>query len=280
MNALDSMVDGMTAMEWRANMRWHRIKIDEVVSKDVIIYDDHRTLLDVLYYARIKKVLQQTPNLVYFDRHDDAAKVIKEDLEKLDKIEISWDQYREFYDFVEFDLSYNDDNWLYAGMYCNLIKNAVLVNGVEKDNISELNAAFKERGHHLYEINNHFLQRLSIGKRVWKIKKSDDNAIRSIFDKNWRQEDNTEIGVPMVLDFDLDCFTKEDANGHLKACSRSNFRKNYKDVYCMGSFMRELMRRASFITICREPKHCGGYKESNKILQYLDECFFNGQLNA
>ncbi len=278
MISIDSMVDGMTAMEWRANMRWHRIKIDNAVYKDVIIYDDHRSILDVLCYARIKGVLEQAPNLVYFDRHDDATKVHKDNLEILDKIPS--DQYREFHNFVEFDLSYNDDNWLYAGMYRNLIKNAVLVNGVEKDNIPELNKAFKNLGHHLYEINNHYLQRLSVGKRVWKIKKSDDNAIRSIFDKNLRQEDNAEIGVPMVLDFDLDCFTREDANGHLKACSRSNFRKNYKDAYCMGAFMRELMRRASFITICREPKHCGGYSESNKILQYLDEFFFDGQLKA
>lgn len=45
-------------------------------------------------------------------------------------------------------------------------------------------------------------------------------------------------------------------------------------------FMREIISRCQFITICREPGCCGGIGESNKILEYLDQYLFEGNLGT
>lgn len=49
---------------------------------------------------------------------------------------------------------------------------------------------------------------------------------------------------------------------------------------CLSTQLNRLISRSQFITICREPKCCGGPGESNKILGYLDKYFFNGSLRT
>ena len=45
-----------------------------VESCDLLLYEDHRTLLNVLYHARRSERLARQPLLVYFDHHDDATR--------------------------------------------------------------------------------------------------------------------------------------------------------------------------------------------------------------
>ena len=84
---------------------------------------------------------------------------------------------------------------------------------------------------------------------------------------------------PFVLDFDLDCFTTE-CREKTYAWPEDIFRKEYIESYNVRFFMENLLDRASFITICREPDCCGGIGEANKILNYLDRYFFDGALST
>ena len=52
---------------------------------DVVLYDDHRCILNVLYYLKKEKLTDQTPNVITFDYHDDALKPSPEQIEKIKK---------------------------------------------------------------------------------------------------------------------------------------------------------------------------------------------------
>lgn len=42
--------------------------------KNFVIYDDHRTLLNVIFEAHKSCCFTKIPNLIFFDFHDDACK--------------------------------------------------------------------------------------------------------------------------------------------------------------------------------------------------------------
>lgn len=86
----------MYELAHRANINVYTIEIDGI-QKYVVLYEDHRTILNVLYFARMKGVLQDVPNLVYFDWHDDARMdLTKEELDKCKPLEFSMDEYEKF----------------------------------------------------------------------------------------------------------------------------------------------------------------------------------------
>lgn len=51
----------------RANINHYTIFTDYGVEKDVLIYDDHRTLLNILFEIQKNKWIDGIPNLFYFD---------------------------------------------------------------------------------------------------------------------------------------------------------------------------------------------------------------------
>jgi hypothetical protein len=59
-----------------------------------------------------------------------------------------------------------------------------------------------------------------------------------------------------------------------------SFRRNIFDSLDAISLVQELKTNASIITIAREPDYCGSIGNSNKILQMVDNYFFDGALGA
>lgn len=252
--------------------------------KYIIVYDDHRTLLNVLFEARRLGELQETPNLIYFDYHDDACHVPPKSklLEQVGIKSISDATPKQFWSFVEFDLGVLDDDWLLAGMELNLIKDAVVIGQEENSNIEDLNGIYtSEDGvehkaysipHLSYSIGNRGCLGDSIEKEPYY------RNVRDImqyhggkFDPNMKQS--------FVLDFDLDCFTTN-CREKVYAWPEEIFRNEFYENFAVRGFMNDLFERTSFITICREPGCCGGIGEANKILHYLDRYFFDGALNT
>lgn len=271
----------MKDLKKRANIDVYEVEIVEGVKKYVIIYEDHRTLLNVLFYARMKGVLTQSPNLIYFDYHDDARVFL--DQQKLDANmprTFLQDEFEQFWNFVEFSLAFDDNDWVFTGMHYDLIKKAVCVGVEEYDSTKALNKHFAGTNHYLclsrhldYELGDHgcFQGRTSLND-------GEDKMIRDIFKLNLPTEQNPEIDTPFVLDFDLDCFS-----GAIDDTRMAWPEKVFCKRYCgtgAAEFLRDLMCRASFITICRESRYCGGIGEANKILYYLDKYFFYAQLHA
>lgn len=255
--------------------------------KTIVLYDDHRTVLTVIFEALRMKMLSQTPNIIYFDWHDDGCEPdcnIDELWKKWKVDKIQDVDPRDFWSFVEFDLSHQDDDWLLAGMKLGLINDAVVVGAHKEYNISSMNGKYSSKKgiHKVYSIAHldyEISSRGCLGDCL--IKEPYYRDVRSIFGYNVSQcndcfEPNTP---PFVLDFDLDCFTTQ-CEEKTYAWPEMIFRQKYADNYKTQGFMIELIERAQIITICREAKCCGGLGESNKILYYLDKYFFEGKLGT
>lgn len=259
--------------------------------KYIVVYDDHRSILNVLFEAKKLGLFNTTPNLIFFDRHDDACNpniCLKDLYKKWGVKKIEEVSSRDFWSFVEFDLNGEDDDWLLAGMEFNLINDAVVIGQYENDNIQSMNHRYESSDsivHELYAIPH---LNWSLGNRGCLgdsfIKHPYYKNVRSIFEYNQPpygdyDKYSKEVTKPFVLDFDLDCFTTE-CEDKIFAWPEAIFRDKFDENNYVRYFMQKLIDRSSIITICREPGCCGGLGESNKILAYLDYYFFEGCLNT
>ena len=267
------------------------IEVYSFHDKYIILYDDHRSILNVIFEAKRLGLFGAAPNIIFFDRHDDACNPnlnVGELLGKwgVDKIEEVTSQY--FWSFVEFDLSGVDDDWLLAGMELGLINHAVVIGQNENHNIRDMNNMFESSDgihHELFDISHldwSIGSRGCLGDNV--IKEEYYENVRNIFEYNQPpygdyDKFSKEVTNPFVLDFDLDCFTTE-CEDNVYAWPEAIFREKYFENKNVYHFMRRLIERSTFITICREPTCCGGLGESNKILGYLDRYFFEGCLDT
>lgn len=249
--------------------------------KDLILYDDHRTLLNVLFEYRRKS--KNTPNLIYFDQHDDAvvpwALTIQERQSIFEGKRIEDISEREFWAYSEFDLSILDDDWLTTAMDFNLIKDAVCIGVIKDNNVAAINQRYvnQEPSHELFTMGHLDWEVGNRGKLGDTFIENEENLyLRKLFQYN---ADDEYCETEFILDFDLDCFAT-DCMDKVIAWPREIFFNKYVKNNDAYELMKSLIRRASLITICREPECCGGLGESNKILSYLDDYFFEGSLHT
>lgn len=267
------------------------IEVYSFHDKYIILYDDHRSILNVLFETKKLGLFSTTPNIIFFDKHDDACnpQINAKDLfEKWGVERIEDVSSRDFWSFVEFDLSGLDDDWLLAGMELGLINHAVVIGQTENSNMRDLNNLFESSDGEVHELFDIYHLNYSLGSRGCLgdnvIKEPYYENVRNIFKYNqppYERYDkfSKEMTNPIVLDFDLDCFTTECEN-NVFAWPEAIFREKYYDNGEVRHFMHKLINRSTIITICREPACCGGLGESNKILGYLDHYFFDGCLDT
>ena len=96
----------------------------------IVIYDDHRWLLNVLY--AMQKYNYEIPNLIFFDAHDDYGNVNLNGADLLKKMEVNkWDEVdeRKFLDFVEFEADPDDGNWLRIACELDIVNDVALIGG-------------------------------------------------------------------------------------------------------------------------------------------------------
>lgn len=279
-------ITSICGLSFHANM-----KVFSFGNKHIVLYDDHRSILNVLFEAKKTGLFNTTPNIIFFDSHDDACnpEIRSGDLfEKWGVDRIGDVSSKEFWSFVEFDLSGLDDDWLLAGMELDLINHAVVIGQHENNNIQSMNNRYESTDGKVHELFDIPHLNWSIGSRGCL----GDNVIKQPFYKNVRNifeynqppfgsydKFSTEVTKPFVLDFDLDCFTTE-CEDNTFAWPEAIFRDKYVDNDDVKCFMQRIIERSSIITICREPDCCGGLGESNKLLWYLDKYFFNGCLQT
>jgi len=257
----------------------------------IILYDDHRTILDVLYYAIQEGYFDgQTPNVVSFDYHDDSVKLsskVKQRANTIRKRCAAKRQDKLIWQFVEFELSSLDDDWVRAGMELGLIKNyigfghhCIFTDAGNIDNGFEHYTTLDKEVHRLYS-NGHldFVlgDRGVIGDDCYEWQQK-HNDIKDDLQYHSGHFDRGEIR-PFILDIDLDCFSTE-CEEHTMAWPEAIFVERYVENVKVSSFMHYLLDRASFITICREPGYCGGVGEANRILEILDCYWLGGTLKT
>lgn len=254
---------------------------------DIIIYDDHRCILTVLFEAKKLGLIDAYTNLITFDLHDDARPLMPETVEALKElmtIDLDKISSRDFKSFVEFDVSEYDDDWVKVGMELGLINNVINIGCEENFNISDWknNLYWGNDGNeHSGFVLGHLKDALNRhGGQIADSAIHTNDRIRKIL--------NYDAGTPypsindntnFVLDFDLDCFTTSCMEKRF-AWPEGIFIKEYGRDSIANYFMKQLIRKSKFITICREPSYCGGIGEANKILSYLDKYLFDGCLGT
>lgn len=250
--------------------------------KDILIYDDHRTILDVIFEAhKINYFDGVIPNIITFDYHEDCCPVLpKTDLlRKIGVVDLKQASSRQFWSFVNFDLSKVDDDWISAAQKLNLAKDVVII-GNEANNNVDNNKPISEDNqteYHIYSIPH---LSFSLGNRGCL----GDSFITEPYYEDIRdclgyKDGSFNPTHPFILDFDLDCFSTI-CREHIMAWPEQLFVEEFIDNNCVYTFVKQMIQKAAFITICREPGCCGGNGESFKILRYLDKYFFNNSLKT
>lgn len=270
---------------FRSNINHYTISSNYGEDKDVLLYDDHRTLLNILFEIQKNKWIEVIPNLFYFDQHDDS--VVPRGLSIEDRLKEFGDRKiididsHEFWSYTEFDLSILDDDWLTAAFDFNLIKDAVCIGVQKDDNVHHTNERYKsaEIKHRLLTMEHLGWEIGSRGQLGDSFKQDEDSLyLRSLFHFNVN-EPNKVDKTPFILDFDLDCFATDYLDRTI-AWPETIFYERYIGDFNVHNLMNRLISNTSLITICREPSCCGGLGESNRILSYLDRHFFNGGLHT
>lgn len=242
----------------------HRANINTIYfkGKKVVIYEDHRYILNVLKFYKINSKWKFPIDVIYFDFHDDCYKndsiLTGKQIKKVKKF-----KFEKFYNHVEFEHSTQDDDWLISGFEYGLIRHGINILGQEINHINELNGLYMDSF-----CNNH-------------------KVISIPFDSNKRIRKNIDIYNQVIqnnflLDFDLDFMTQL-INGKNIAYNNdelySLFNQELTDGNVLKEATKELIERAKIITICMESKFCGGFNASNRLLQFLNENFFDNSLN-
>lgn len=255
--------------------------------KPIIIYNDHRTILNVLYslykleYLNIKDPV----NIISFDLHDDSFDSFKKseifdilNVKRFDDINI-----KDFFGFIEFDISVIDNDWVKVGMELNMIKDYLNIGALYSSNLNKKYIDESGIKHDLIGIR-HLDFELS-NKANGLLVDESNNKIKNIF--NFNGNNFIEPKNKYILDFDLDCFTVQnktteigDIDGVTIPWNERTFQAMYKGFYddYIMNFMESLILNSEIVTICMEPFHCCSHLDSAILLSYLDKYLFEGKL--
>ncbi len=254
-------------------------------NKLIVIYDDHRWLLNVLFKFYKDNGGVAKYNIVTFDAHDDAAdcelsSVLLDSIGVGSLIEATE---RQFGTFVDFDVRNDDGNWLSVACELDLIKdsctigNRCIYNNIENRH----NKYVSESGklHRMFELSDDIEAEIGSRGKLGDLAKSEEyKEIREFFDCSHAKSIGCKM-PPFILDFDLDFFTIS-LDDELIAWPYKIWQKKFGCSSKSKCFIDALINKAEIITICREPDFCGSIGESNKILEMLDIYFFNRRLEC
>ncbi|MBS1559342.1 MAG: hypothetical protein JST69_11525 [Bacteroidetes bacterium] len=224
----------------------------------MVIYEDHRYLLNALFFARQKfgDFPLEGLSLICFDRHSDGNNIeLSRSIRSMRNRILHGQEItqKKSWEFVEFSLSPNDDDWLKAGMELGLINHVVCIGNTED--------VIFDRPEDVY------IDHLDVHHKIYSF---DDFSV--LLDNN-AQQNIRELcsSSKVILDFDLDCFVyAEDNHRPFKEEDFSNQ---------LRRFIRDVIDEAEFVSIARESEYCGGFSKSNEILELLDRLFFEGRLS-
>lgn len=245
------------------------------IKKPIVLYNDHRCLLNVLYEA--KQEFGGVHDVFYFDYHDDANDLTTDERKGVIYLGANY-LLRDLWDFVEFVSASDDGSWLKAGLELNLINNAIVFGAEEHSNIQtvgpKLYRDMQSRPHLIDCIKDvgDWTERYYCYDRVSGYQK--------------KQVDLINHSSKFVLDFDLDCFSSGIrcvagglGIGSTIAVPEVLFKK-FVNKTSVKKLLDYLISKANVITICMEPGCCGGFGESYRILYLLDRYLFGGAIGT
>lgn len=271
----------MEALDQRSNIRTYQFERPLGGSTvPLVLFEDHRYSLVSLWHALEQGLIKpdNPPDLVRFDRHDDA-KTPKCGTECLKKIRSERPPLRDLMDFVEWELSTMDDDWVISAMELGLIRHVVTF-GAE---ITSLPKHCHEHvdhtgfAHQSWNMGHLWHQMESFGPLKDRARTREFQELWDIL--RWDGFDiiqnrlSQETPHPIVFDIDLDCFTGkffENMQAWPKRILRSYLRRNE-----IIRFINAQLNRSLFVNVSIESACCGGMREAMKVLRVVDETWFS-----
>lgn len=268
-------------ISYRSNIIYKR-----VADSEVVIYEDHRTIINVLFHLKDKRKIQEPLDIIMFDNHDDFRSPRKTTIGKLMTF-LDNPSKEELNQIVEFDLNHLDDDWVKTGMELGLIDNVFLFNSDESSIDSREEYETQRFGKkYLYNLGD-----------VWSALgyhgilndpiKSENKIFCDAFGwdfKNgkYRLKENRK---KFVFDIDLDCFSTRILDKTIALPEEIIIPKltefSNPSHHCYQSsqkFMKDLIRHSEIATICFENGFCGGIRQAYKIFNMVDEVLFDNKL--
>lgn len=281
MNSKDLYITLNKELYGRANVMTRQT----VDGQMVVIYDDHRWLLNVLYIAN-KHI--ERPNLITFDAHDDAAQCAKKSelLKQIGVEDLKKATAKQFGAFVDYNQREDDGGWLCTAMELNLIDKVVNIGNRYCINIEQMNGKYvSEDGieHSVFELSQDLGYELGDrGKLGDSYREEECRELRELFGIGsfYNSIFRLDIIEPYILDFDLDFFTLSCDDEHSHGWTERVLNRHFPVNSKQDRFLRLLISNAHIITICREPNYCGSIGDSNRILSLLDRYYFEGQFGT
>jgi len=257
----------LSELNHRANMRVKRIR-----DKQVVIYEDHRCILNVLYHAVESKQMEAPIALFRFDKHYDDLTPTPEARAQLKAFNVQLPSMEKFWSFTEFQLKHDDDDWLRAAYDLGWVSNNLLFQVEQGDYISKPHVSPDQITHHTINLGD--IQDLFAAK-------SEVQQHHLLQVCGWNGQTFIPEYQAFILDIDLDAFT-DLIGDDIKAINEATFDawlsiKNSNGI-SIHAFLLEIFERSLFTTICMESLYCGGMSEAFQILQLLDEYLFDRQL--
>lgn len=273
----------------------HRAHLQErkVYGKPLILYEDHRALTYVLWHANRTGLLSAPPLLVMFDRHDDCKAPSPRALQRAAELRQSGTE-RAVHEFVEWDLSPLDDDWVRASFELGILSHVILIGAEHHSNTEARRTTFTDSGGsehivwrigHLWDALDHrgdlsdFARHAEL-QELWRALEWPPRGYRE------EPPDQTTSDTPIVLDFDLDCFSGTIGDHHMAwppelihACFNRRPRGGLQGSSAL-EFLEHIESRVKLRTIARESQCCGGTRESQGILETLDAVLWHGELFA
>lgn len=277
MNARELYYDLHKTLYGRANVMIRKTENNQII----VLYDDHRWVLNVLF--QLNK-LDVHLDMIYFDAHDDAAECLKKSelLERIGVSEIREATDKQFSAFVEYDQRVDDGGWLTTAMELNLLGDVVNIGNRHSVNIQQMNGKYtSEDGivHNVFELSDNLEYELGCRGKLGDTCREDEcRKLRDMFgiEHYLSEYALVKIPKPYILDFDLDFFTMSFNDESTHGWTHKVLEKRFPYNSRQDIFVRDLIRNAQVITICREPDYCGSLGDSNQILHMLDRYYFDG----
>jgi len=267
------------------------INVKHTTNSDVIVYEDHRTILNVLFLLRKENRDSFPLNIVLFDNHDDACTPSKDALKIISKFNRKEPSLRDFWSFTEFDLKGMDDDWVKAGMELGLIENFFLFNATESSLSFQQDYRTKSYGiKRLYNIGTVWDALAHRGRLYDVVKHAEFGELWSDFGWVYDKESgrfNFQPVRPFVLDFDLDCFSTTVLDKRIaipKELLNNKFedehRPSHHYYFTYQSFVQDLINKSAITTLCFENNFCGGFNQAHEIFKIVDDLFFDGEIGC
>lgn len=230
----------------------------------VVIYDDHRSILPVLWAARHHNLIDDAATLMVWDAHPDAVQPhIDSRREAYTRLR-GMSELNQVCAYANDELSSNDDTWLVTAMEGGLVGDAVYAFLQSRDNCIwhyEDTGGGSHDFYDLYDIAS------TLGHQSALVDTCRRSQLEPLWNAlSWNVSDNdfTLTERPnLVLDIDIDAFAIEESYPWREEMFCDAFEP-------LQGFMRKLLRVARLITISKEPYHCGGHAASGEILRYLN----------